>query len=643
MSSDDGHPDDAGHGEETKPSISCGRCNKPGHELADCSYMGSNALKDGYMKGCPMCNSTNHFYDDCKLLPTGGDELLQHHMEWLVRRRRHMPLICTTVDIWILVLGFPDDVCGYPWSRSFTRSLRKRLPKTGAPHDLKEVAAAGSLSDKSTESLSEIKRRINFTIPSKSNDFHLATNLVGQNYTAENQVWENNQDANAEYTLAFNKIVQQNNENVYDDFQSVRRLRVLWTGATYPAIFTKESSAWARAFGDFLLHDKPGGVDDVAFLRELRDQAASRAAGQSQSPPPQEQTSKQSLPKRESPQRAESPPSTPMTLKRQPPPRQDLPSDSEMCLLSSPRSRAEEVVTISTPPPTQESQTKRASPKRKRQAASPEPRTSERFPTSSSTPLRVRQRIWAALCPDRQCVGGYPFEVPIPPIAQLKAHVIDDLEDNNSNGNSGKRLPLAHYIHPHVTISITQRERPDGETVHVLVLGLTKATSMLRFSRLGLLQAYDMAVCWASKVDKDGVSFSLRSAFDGCNAVTESFAGDKMRIKEMAELEKQIERLAPRCSQFDMVVERIKDWMERSGYKTQYTSREAWSDTLRKWWEDEHDNVGGLDREELKEACLQAIEAKMKEWKQEKKRAIEEPDSDLEIIESVPKKKARSR
>ncbi|KXH59249.1 hypothetical protein CNYM01_06114 [Colletotrichum nymphaeae SA-01] len=636
MSFDGEHLNDASHGEETKSSISCGKCKQLGHELADCSYLGSKTLQHGFLKGCPMCNTDNHFYDDCKLLPAGGDELLQHHMEWLVRRRRNMPLINSNIDIWILVLGFPDDGYGYPWSRSFTRSLRKRLPKDGALHTLQEVVTAGNLSDQSTKSLSEIKRRIDFTVPDCPGDDHDAQNLVGKVYTPAFSPWENNQKHNAEYTLAFEMIMRQMFEGKYNDGRTLRRLSILEAGATYPAVFAKESSAWARAFGDFLLHDKPGGVDNVTFLRKLRDQAASRAAGRSQSPPPQEQA-----PKSE-PQKRESPPSTPKTPKRRPQLNRDSPSDRDKGLLTSPESRAEGVVIIPALPPPEGSQTKRASPKRKRPAATPEPRINERFPTSSSIPLRVRQRIWAALCPDRECVGGYPFEVPVPPIARLKAHVIDDLEDNNSNGNSGKRLPLSNYIHPHVTISLTQRERPDGEPVHTLVLGLTKATSMLRFSRLGLLQAYDMAVCWASKVDKDGVSFSLRSAFDGCNAVTESFAGDKMRIEEMAELEKQIERLAPRCSQFEMVVERIKDWMERSGHKTQHTSREAWGDTLRKWWEDEHDDVGGLNREQLKEACLQAVEAKMEEWKKEKKRAIEEPDSDLEIIESPPKKKARS-
>ncbi|KAI3540503.1 hypothetical protein CSPX01_08165 [Colletotrichum filicis] len=638
MSSDSEHPDDAGYGDETKSSVSCGACKKPGHKLADCFCLSNRVLIHGSVKGCPMCNTVKHCYDDCKLLPAGGDELLQHHMEWLVRRRRNMPLIHTTIDIWILVLGFPDDGYGYPWSHSFTISLNKKLHLLPGSRDFREIAEIGRYYDKATESLAEITGRINFTVPKWPNEGYDATNLVGRAYTPASDIRENDQKHNAEYTLAFETIMRQRDEGNYNYGQTIRRLRVLRVRATYPAAFAKESSAWARVFGNFLLHDKPGGVDDVTFLRELRDQAASRTAGHSQSPPPQEQALK------DAPQKRESPPSTPKTPKRQPKPKRDSPSDGDIRLITSTESRAEEMVTIPALQPTQGLQTKRASPKHKRPAATPEPRTNARFPTSSSTPLRVRQRIWATLCPDRQCVGGYPFEVPIPPIAQLKAHVIDDLgEDNNSNEDPDKRLPLANYIHPHVTISLAQRERPDGEPVHTLILGLTKATSMLRFSRLGLLQAYDMAVCWASKVDKDGVSFSLRSAFDGCNAVTEGFAGDKMRIEEMAELEKQIERLAPRRSQFDMVVERIKNWMERSGHKTQYTSREAWSDTLRKWWEDEHDDVGGLNREELKDACLQAIEAKMKEWKKEKKRAIEEPDSDLEIIESPPKKKARSR
>ncbi|KAL2877266.1 hypothetical protein SGCOL_007423 [Colletotrichum sp. CLE4] len=626
---------DAGHRDEMESSIWCGYCENPGHELADCSQMTIRVGKRGSIGGCPMCNTVQHQYDDCKLLPAGGDELLQHHMEWLVRRRRNMPLISSAIDIWILVLGFPDDGHGYPWSHLFTRSLGKRyLEVEKGSFNLKEVAAAGRLFDKSTETLAEIKRHINFTVPDRPHTKDDATNLVGQVYPPTSKSWENDQKHNTKYTLAFNMIMRQRDEDKYDDNQTLRRLRVLRAVATSPAAFAKESSAWARTFGDFLFRDKPSGVDDVTFLKELRDQAASRAADHFQSQPPREYTPKHSS------QKKESPPPTPKTPERQPLPSQDLPSGNDTRLLSSPEPRVEEVVMIPNPPLTQGSQTKRASPKRKRLATISEPLTNRTL-TSYSTPLRVRQEIWTALCPGRQCVGGYPFEVPVPLIAQLKAHVIDDLEDGNLNGNTGQRLPLANYIHPHVTISLAQRERPDGEPVHTLVLGLTESTSTLSFSRLGLLQAYDMAVCWASKVDKDGVSFSLRSAFDGCNAITKSFAADPMRIKEMAELEKQIERLAPQCSQSDIVMERVKEWMEKSRYKAQYTSREAWSDTLRKWWEDEHDDVGGLGREELKEACLQAIKAKMEEWKKEK-RSISETDSDVEIIESPPKKKVRS-
>ncbi|KAK1633664.1 hypothetical protein BDP81DRAFT_495085, partial [Colletotrichum phormii] len=385
-----------------------------------------------------------------------------------------------------------------------------------SPHDLKDVAAAGDLSDKSTKSLAAIKHHVSFTIPDRSGGIYDATSLVGQVYPPASKPWENDQKHNANYTLAFNMILRQRDENRYDDDQTLRRLRVLRAVATSPAAFAKESSAWARTFGDFLFHDKPSGVDDVTFLRELRDQAASRAAGHSQSQPPREYT----------------------------PEHITEAQASDVHLGASYQQNIDNIFDAS----------------------------------------RVRQEIWTALCPGRQCVGGYPFEVPVPPIAQLKAHVIDDLEDDNSDKNPGQRLPLANYIHPHVTISLTQRERPDGEAFHTLVLGLTESTSTLRSSRHGLLQAYDMAVCRVSEVDKDGVSYSLRRAFDGCHAVTESFAAGTLRIEEMARLEKQIERLAPQCSQSDMVTERIKEWMERRRYKAQYTSQEAWSATLRKWW-----------------------------------------------------------
>ncbi|OHE91209.1 hypothetical protein CORC01_13486 [Colletotrichum orchidophilum] len=587
MSDEGNRPADVGEcasrPDETNSSKSCANCSEPGHELADCSHMGFRDCKRGAIAGCPMCNTKSHQYSDCEQLPAGGHERLQHHMEWLVRRRRNLPPIAAEVDVWILVLGFPDDGYGYPWSRSFTKRLGDRPYGSLGQNkfDMKDFAAGHGFFDESTNSLDEIKRRIDFTIPDKPSAEYSNTNLLGQAHIPDGGHWRNDLKDNAEYTLSWNRIKNQRREEKH--WETDVKLRLHWVRTVYPAVFAKESSAWARTFGDFLLHEKPKGLDDVAFLRKLRDQAASRVADQSKPQPQGEGT------------------------------------------------------------PSQESQTKRESPPKSEThlTASPEPRVEERLTKSATTPLKVRQEIWMALCPDRQCVGGFPFEVPVPTCAQLKAHVIDDLDDGNSNKNTGqKRIPLANYTHPHVTIGLFQRQRPDGEPVYTLVLGLTESAFTLRFSRLGLLQAYDMVICWASKVDKDGVSFPLRAAFDGCNAVTESFAAGAVRIGEMAELEKQIERLAPRCSRFDQVVERVKEWMERRRHTAHFASREDWNGALRTWWEAEHDDLGGLDRESLKEACQQALKAKLKEWKKEKKRAIREPDSDLEIIESPPRKKA---
>ncbi|GJC90198.1 hypothetical protein ColLi_13036 [Colletotrichum liriopes] len=265
---------------------------------------------------------------------------------------------------------------------------------------------------------------------------------------------------------------------------------------------------------------------------------------------------------------------------------------------------------------------------------------------SALTPLKVRKEIWAALCPGRKSVGGFPFEVPVPPAARLQKHVVDEIKNKEKSRSSRKQNMgqpkenrLANYIHPHVSIGVTKRKLPEGGLVHALVLGLVEHAYGLRFSRLGLLQAYDMVVCWASKIDRDGISISLKSAFDGCNKITEDIVAGENRIKEMAELEQQLQRLSPDSFQFDHAVERISEWMER--HKTKLTSfPEDWDRRLRKWCEKKHNELGDMGGDLLEQARQQVIEAKTREWKKSKRR-IEDTRFDDGIDEARPTKRKR--
>ncbi|KAK2031818.1 hypothetical protein LX32DRAFT_636850 [Colletotrichum zoysiae] len=254
---------------------------------------------------------------------------------------------------------------------------------------------------------------------------------------------------------------------------------------------------------------------------------------------------------------------------------------------------------------------------------------------SALMPLSIRQEIWTALCPRRKCVGGFPFEVPVPPAVRLQKHVVDELEDEvKSHSDSGKdkgqrqEACLANYIHPHVTIDVTQRKLPDGGSVHVLLLGLVEHAYHLRFSRLGLLQAYDMVVCWASRIESEGSSISLKSAFDGCNQVTENIVAGDDRIDELAGLEKRLERFTPDVSQFDEAVERISRWMERHKAKL-VSCPEDRERRLRKWCK-KHE-LGNMGDDLLEQACQQVVEVKTREWKKSKrrtKRASADDDTD---------------
>ncbi|KAK2045633.1 hypothetical protein LZ31DRAFT_583965 [Colletotrichum somersetense] len=225
---------------------------------------------------------------------------------------------------------------------------------------------------------------------------------------------------------------------------------------------------------------------------------------------------------------------------------------------------------------------------------------------SALMPLGTRQAIWTALCPKRKCVSDFPFEVIVPSAAKLQEHVVDKLEDEvNSHSGRGKdtgqrkESRLANYVHPHVRIDIAQRKMSDGRSVHVLLLGLAEHAYNLRFSRLGLLQAYDMVVSWASRIGSDGVSISLKSAFDSCNQISEGIAASEEKLVSSAEDRGR----------------RPRQWCENP------------------------DDLGIMGNDLLKQACQQALEAKNREW--ENKQGTDNANFDGGLDGSRPTKRTK--
>ena len=51
----------SGRKETDKPEP-CGNCNEPGHELAKCP---GPPDQDGFINGCPVCNTKEHIFDLC--------------------------------------------------------------------------------------------------------------------------------------------------------------------------------------------------------------------------------------------------------------------------------------------------------------------------------------------------------------------------------------------------------------------------------------------------------------------------------------------------------------------------------------------------------------------------------------------------
>lgn len=116
---DQGPPDD--HSEER---IRCVGCKSDKHTLAVCLKAGA----DGYMKGCPFCNTMDHSAGNCPHPALKDNKLLR--LRHFVYDRRNMPSFLNFKAWYPLVRKHAQSKEAYhryPWTPEFTKSIAGRI------------------------------------------------------------------------------------------------------------------------------------------------------------------------------------------------------------------------------------------------------------------------------------------------------------------------------------------------------------------------------------------------------------------------------------------------------------------------------------------------------------------------------------
>lgn len=120
-----------GSGQDQGPSdddpdrrIRCVGCKSDKHTLAVCLKAGA----DGYMKGCPFCNTMDHSAGNCPHPALKGNKLLR--LRHFVFDRRNMPSFLNVKAWYPLVEKHArsrEAHDGYPWTPEFTKSIAGRI------------------------------------------------------------------------------------------------------------------------------------------------------------------------------------------------------------------------------------------------------------------------------------------------------------------------------------------------------------------------------------------------------------------------------------------------------------------------------------------------------------------------------------
>lgn len=102
------------HVSDPPDDVICANCNKPGHSLAIC--VGPVEL-EGDITGCPVCNTKEHNFDDCRVPYPPGKTMF----DILVGDRGNRPQLRTNANIMALSAS-KGKRASYPWTKKFSVS-----------------------------------------------------------------------------------------------------------------------------------------------------------------------------------------------------------------------------------------------------------------------------------------------------------------------------------------------------------------------------------------------------------------------------------------------------------------------------------------------------------------------------------------
>lgn len=105
-------------------TVTCGNCGKGGHELADCAH----PSVDGYVHGCPFCNTKDHEFDCPKPEEQKADDL-EKQLHYACGRRPNRPPLAIFWN-WYELVQYADETAEndddaehipkrFPWSEYF--------------------------------------------------------------------------------------------------------------------------------------------------------------------------------------------------------------------------------------------------------------------------------------------------------------------------------------------------------------------------------------------------------------------------------------------------------------------------------------------------------------------------------------------
>lgn len=103
--------------------VTCGNCHRPGHELRDCI---GPVDAQGWLAGCPLCNSASHLYHECIRRKTLIPVLrAKNDQDFLLYYRQNKPPIKCTID-WTEVYNKRHPLLiALPWTPAFALQQSK--------------------------------------------------------------------------------------------------------------------------------------------------------------------------------------------------------------------------------------------------------------------------------------------------------------------------------------------------------------------------------------------------------------------------------------------------------------------------------------------------------------------------------------